>query len=856
MNELKKVETLSTTGIFTKRICKAIPLVFDNSLSYYEALCALTNYLENEVIPAVNNNGEAVEELQALYVQLKNYVDNYFTNLDVQEEINNKLDEMAESGELEEIIINYFKNLNVTYSQFGAKGDGITDDFEAIKNTHLYANENNVAVIGEPNKTYYVKNIESTIPIETNTNWNHCNFIIDDRDLPKNIPLFNIKSKKESIDLTGSILNLKKGDTKTTIVGKGYLILDIINSNKKDYIRKGENEDNGSDREEIVRVNNNGYILDEIFFDFDEITKITGYPIDEDSLFVKNGNFKTIANTLNQKNSISRNILITRSNTIIDNINHEISGETQTGCPYSSFLHTMLNFNVIIKNCKLSGHKIYEYDNVKIGSYDIYNEKSLYIYLDNIQQKNSITDNNIWGIHTSSYCKNLYIKNSQLSRIDAHKGIFNIFIENCIFGWQSIQFVGGGICNVKNTKVINSSSFIRLREDYGATFNGKININNCSYLASNYGSIINALNDQSHDFGYECVFPILNIQNFKLINKDNILCHILYLSPQNTNINYNENYEFNKNNGIYLQIMSNEIILKNMESTNENNYFNLIYGSDIQNLYTIKKGNSLNKFTNDSIKNPNEYNMHINIDNCYFGTKNKINLNYNGARNSLWSAGVIETENFDFNNTHRPVIKLCIKNCDYLQLGNSGRAITYILKNCSIYLMRNGSKNSNHAYYILDKCLINYFYNETPSNNNSCFNIKYNMFYLTNCSFFIKSNYTLNDIFEYESPFNTFRYVNNWLYCQDVWKNSTYLNITDDEFKNIEFNSIINQYYGLNFSSIKNNINDLFIPRKYGDLGSVPVSNEKNIVPIGERYTVKADTIYNIYWNGEEWIKI
>ena len=122
--ELKPVDSLTTTGIFTKRICKAIPLVFDNSLSYYETLCALTNYLENEVIPTLNNNREAITELQALYVQLKNYVDNYFTNLDVQEEINNKLDEMAESGKLEEIISAYLNSRAI----FGY------DNVESMKN--------------------------------------------------------------------------------------------------------------------------------------------------------------------------------------------------------------------------------------------------------------------------------------------------------------------------------------------------------------------------------------------------------------------------------------------------------------------------------------------------------------------------------------------------------------------------------------------------------------------------------------------------------------------------------------------------------------------------------------------------
>ena len=82
----------------------AVPTSYLAGLTIEEQLLWLCSYLEKEVIPAVNNNGEAVEELQNLYIELKSYVDNYFDNLDVQEEINNKLDDMAEHGELEEII--------------------------------------------------------------------------------------------------------------------------------------------------------------------------------------------------------------------------------------------------------------------------------------------------------------------------------------------------------------------------------------------------------------------------------------------------------------------------------------------------------------------------------------------------------------------------------------------------------------------------------------------------------------------------------------------------------------------------------------------------------------------------------
>ena len=99
-----------------KKMCVTIgnlPSSFVESMSYYEALCWMYNYLDKTVIPAINTEGEAITELQTAFVTLKNYVDNYFENLDVQEEINNKLDEMADSGELEEIIGQYINTNSV-----------------------------------------------------------------------------------------------------------------------------------------------------------------------------------------------------------------------------------------------------------------------------------------------------------------------------------------------------------------------------------------------------------------------------------------------------------------------------------------------------------------------------------------------------------------------------------------------------------------------------------------------------------------------------------------------------------------------------------------------------------------------
>ena len=80
-----------------------------DALTNYQLLCKVVEYL-NMVI---NNENEVTEEVTGLYnayVSLQNYVNNYFDNLDVQEEINNKLDEMVEDGTLQEIITTYIQS--------------------------------------------------------------------------------------------------------------------------------------------------------------------------------------------------------------------------------------------------------------------------------------------------------------------------------------------------------------------------------------------------------------------------------------------------------------------------------------------------------------------------------------------------------------------------------------------------------------------------------------------------------------------------------------------------------------------------------------------------------------------------
>lgn len=103
---------------------KVLPLVYDDSLSYYELLCKVVKYL-NDVIEDSDAMKTNIGNLLNAYNDLQAYVNDYFDNLDVQNEINNKLDQMAESGELSQLLYDVIGDS--AFPRFVSSVDEMTD---------------------------------------------------------------------------------------------------------------------------------------------------------------------------------------------------------------------------------------------------------------------------------------------------------------------------------------------------------------------------------------------------------------------------------------------------------------------------------------------------------------------------------------------------------------------------------------------------------------------------------------------------------------------------------------------------------------------------------------------------------
>ncbi len=463
----------------------------------------------------------------------------------------------------------------VRYSDFGAKGNGKTDDMDAIAATHAFANQHNLLVKADEGATYYIGGKERTAIIKTDTDFNTAAFIIDDTEVQnRSASVFRVTSMLEPFEPEG-ITRLSKNQGKVDISLPGTCLITVTNDNVMHYIRYGLNQNNGSAQTDIFIADKNGNVdMDApIIWDFDQITDIKALPIDETTLEITGGRFTTIANKAESRYTYySRNIAIRRSNVIVDGLEHRITGEGDHGAPYGGFINIGDCAYVTVKNTILTGHKTYRTIGaagkpVSMGSYDLSVGRALNVSFINCSQTNDIDDRTYWGILGSNYCKNLLYDNCTFSRFDAHKGVANATIRNSTLGHMGINAIGSGVFTVENTTV-RGRSMINLRSDYGSTWQGEFIIRDCIFVPAGgrptSASLISGSYSGQHDFGYTCYMPerivIENLHIDDSNHPDDYEGPAIFanFNPEMTDDSYQEQFPY---------VKTKEVILRNVTTS-------------------------------------------------------------------------------------------------------------------------------------------------------------------------------------------------------------------------------------------------------------------------------------------------
>lgn len=406
----------------------------------------------------------------------------------------------------------------VRYRDFGAQGDGQTDDIDAIAEAHAFANQHGLPVKADENATYYIGGKNRTVIIQTDTDFGTAAFTIDDTDVQdRRADVFLVCSTLRPFPLEG-ISSLRKNQEKLDVSLPGACLVTVSDSHVRRYIRFGANLNTGSPQTDTFLVDQHGNVDQStpIIWDFDQITDITAHPVDETTLTITGGRFTTIANAAESKyNYYSRGVAIRRSRVLVDGLEHRVTGEGDQGAPYGGFLNIGNCSHVTVQNTILTGRKTYGTIGaagipVSMGSYDISLNRALNVSFVNCSQTNDIKDGRYWGIMGSNYCKNLVLDKCIFSRFDAHMGVVHATIRDSTLGHQGINAIGSGIFTVENTAV-HGWNFINLRSDYGSTWQGEFIIRNCIFVPAGgrpaSASLIGGMNLGRHDFGYTCYMP-------------------------------------------------------------------------------------------------------------------------------------------------------------------------------------------------------------------------------------------------------------------------------------------------------------------------------------------------------------
>ncbi len=468
----------------------------------------------------------------------------------------------------------------VNYEQFGAKGDGVTNDFAAIKAAHDYANQNKLSVKTDESKTYYISDTRidgevKTIVVKTNVDFGETHFIIDDSpyvagDETKvtSAYVFTVESDypMETVtdrEILSKLDGMREGTTKIDLK-LGYPAMIIPHDeNKHVYGRsgasfKGSAQALGPAMNETLLIDAEGNIdpSTPFIFEYDTVTKLQIIRTDIEHLTIQGGIFTTIAargadgavdeklNRIKKFGYVKRGFSVNRSYTTVKNMRHYVEGEVTTeqhakelivGAHYQGFFSALYANEVIFDSCVLTGRRYYKIS----GTYDFSANHVNIIRLVNCTQSNFIMKNEAgedvysmaispltgtrycWGIGGTNFCKNMEYIGCTLSRFDAHQGLMNGKIIDTDINF--IALTGKGKMQIENVnwhsvdKGITNNAFIYLRGDYGSTWEGDIIVKNVNITADDPENFAMVFHSYGNfEYGYICTVPSLDVDNVKI----------------------------------------------------------------------------------------------------------------------------------------------------------------------------------------------------------------------------------------------------------------------------------------------------------------------------------------------------
>ena len=212
-----------------------------DALTEWQLFCKLGKEM-NKIINSENTLGTQMENVTNAFIDLQNYVNNYFDNLDVQDEINNILNEMTTDGTLANIINQQLlgsinNQINENYTELNEKISQNTSNINGLNGQNIaLENKVNSLASGSPAGVY------DTLDALKQANPDHSKIYIVKSD--NNWYYYNTTSSQWT---AGGIYNGSIGNNSVKYINlNNNIIDDIYNSDKIIPLFKGFTDGTGN----------------------------------------------------------------------------------------------------------------------------------------------------------------------------------------------------------------------------------------------------------------------------------------------------------------------------------------------------------------------------------------------------------------------------------------------------------------------------------------------------------------------------------------------------------------------------------------------------------------------------------
>ncbi len=402
----------------------------------------------------------------------------------------------------------------VNYRMFGANGDGKEDDGPAIRDTHLYANVHGIPVIN-PCGSFRIRETRA-IPVRTPVSWGTTAFYIDER-FNGTDTVFRIGSDHEAIpvevdwDTKKRILaGLTPGNQQIPeLAGWSNHLLIITDQNDRVGVRQGYGNMSWP-KEDILYIEEQGRILGDISWKFNDFTSITAYPAAQSYLQIEGGTFFLSGDSPGEQGGQYRQgiFTITRSRVIIRNhwVGLEEGRRDIALTPRTGIYFLEKAFDLTLENIRLIPWEQNRRDPqkiVKAGTYGIGGKYVLRLVFRNIVAEGGPVH---WGVFGTNMLKQVRIENCLLNRVDCHFHCWGLHISDSGIGYGGITISGGGNLLITDT-TCHSRWFVHFRPDYGSRWLGDIRIRNCRFMpATEEETTLLYFRHADTDFGYDLAY--------------------------------------------------------------------------------------------------------------------------------------------------------------------------------------------------------------------------------------------------------------------------------------------------------------------------------------------------------------